>query len=179
MKRRQWISLHNRVNGLSDEVGECSVQKRSKMLSWRSTIWQDQLGNIGSWVWQRGLRSQGPKWTGDLPASAEDAGDMCSIPGSGRSPGGRNGDLPQYSCLENPMDRGAWWATVHWVLGSDTTTEQLSTHTQTHTDTHTVAPICSLLIYYLHKFFSIQRSLKQHLVFGMWSFMASRTRERW
>jgi len=37
------------------------------------------------------------------------------IPGSGRSPGGGNGNPLQYSCLENPMDRGAWWATVHRI----------------------------------------------------------------
>ena len=41
------------------------------------------------------------------------AGDVGSIPGSGRSLGGRHGNPLQYSCLENPMDRGAWWATVH------------------------------------------------------------------
>ena len=40
---------------------------------------------------------------------------MGSIPGSGISPGGGNGNPLQYSCLENPMDRGAWWATVHGV----------------------------------------------------------------
>ena len=45
-------------------------------------------------------------------ASAEDVG---SIPGSGRSPGEGNGNPVQYSCLENPMDRGAWWATVPGV----------------------------------------------------------------
>ena len=45
------------------------------------------------------------------------AGDSSSIPGSGRSPGEGNGNLLQYSCLENPMDRGAWWATVHGVAG--------------------------------------------------------------
>ena len=49
------------------------------------------------------------------PANARDARDMGSIPGSGRSPGGENGNPFQYSCLENPMDRGAWWATVHGV----------------------------------------------------------------
>ena len=38
------------------------------------------------------------------------AGDMCLIPGLGRSPGGGHGNPLQYSCLENPMDRGAWWA---------------------------------------------------------------------
>ena len=48
------------------------------------------------------------------------AGDVGLIPGSGRSPGEGNGDLPQYSCLEHPMDRGAWWATVHGVAMSQT-----------------------------------------------------------
>ena len=47
--------------------------------------------------------------------SACSAGDAGSIPGSGRSPGEGNGNPLQYSCLENPMDRGAWWATVHGV----------------------------------------------------------------
>ena len=48
------------------------------------------------------------------------AGDVGLIPGSGRSPGGRNGNLFQYSCLRNPMDRGVWWATVHGVAKSQT-----------------------------------------------------------
>ena len=48
----------------------------------------------------------------NLPASAGDAGDSGLIPGSGRSPGRGNGNPFQYSCLENSMDRGAWWATV-------------------------------------------------------------------
>ena len=46
----------------------------------------------------------------DLPASAEDAGCSGSVLGSGRSPGGGNGNPLQYSYLGNPMDRGAWWA---------------------------------------------------------------------
>ena len=45
--------------------------------------------------------------------NAGDTGDVGSVPGLGRSPGGGNGNPLQYSCLENPMDRGAWWATVH------------------------------------------------------------------
>ena len=49
-----------------------------------------------------------------------DAGDMGSIPGSGRSLGGEHGNPLQYSCLENPMDRGAWRATVHGVAKSQT-----------------------------------------------------------
>ena len=51
----------------------------------------------------------------NLPANA---GDVDSNPGSGRSPGDGNGNPLQYSCLENPMDRGAWWATVHRVANS-------------------------------------------------------------
>ena len=56
----------------------------------------------------------------EVKASACNAGDLGSIPGSGRSPGERNGNPLQYSCLENPMDRGAWWATVHGVANGQT-----------------------------------------------------------
>ena len=55
-----------------------------------------------------------------LPASTGDARDTGSIPGLGRSPGVGNGNPPQYSCLENSVDRGAWWATVHGVTKSRT-----------------------------------------------------------
>ena len=54
----------------------------------------------------------------DGKESACNAGDPSLIPGSGRSPGEGNGNPLQYSCLENPMDRGAWWATVHGVTKS-------------------------------------------------------------
>ena len=54
----------------------------------------------------------------DGKASAYSAGDPGSIPGSGRSPGEGNGNPLQYSCLENPMDGGAWWASVHGVAKS-------------------------------------------------------------
>ena len=62
--------------------------------------------------------------TGDFPggsdgkASAYNAGDLGSIPGSGRSPGEGSGNPLQFSCQENPMDGGAWWATVHGVAKS-------------------------------------------------------------
>ena len=49
----------------------------------------------------------------NLSASAADIRGAGSIPGLGRSPGEGNGNPLQYACLENPMDRGAWWATVH------------------------------------------------------------------
>ena len=49
----------------------------------------------------------------DPPANAGDAREKGSIPGLGRTPGEGNDNPLQYSCLDNPMDRGAWWATVH------------------------------------------------------------------
>ena len=52
--------------------------------------------------------------------SACNEGDLGSIPGLGRSPGGGNGTPLQYSCLENPMDGGAWWAIAHGVAKSQT-----------------------------------------------------------
>ena len=62
-------------------------------------------------------------------ASACNVGDSGSIPGSGRSPGGGNGHPLQHSFLENPMDGGAWWTTVHRVTKSQT---QLSDFTSLH-----------------------------------------------
>ena len=56
----------------------------------------------------------------DGQASAYNVGDLRSIPGSGRSPGGGHSNPLQYSCLENPMDRGVRWATVHGVAKSQT-----------------------------------------------------------
>ena len=56
----------------------------------------------------------------EVKGPACNAGDLGSIPGLERSPGEGNGNPLQYSCLENPMDRGAWWATVHRVAKSRT-----------------------------------------------------------
>ena len=60
-------------------------------------------------------------------ANAGDIRDTGSIPGSGRSPGGGHGNLLQYSCLQNPKDRGAWQATVHGVTKSWTRLKRFST----------------------------------------------------
>ena len=65
--------------------------------------------------------TQGALVIKNLPASAVDIRDTGSIPGSGRSLGEGNGNPLQHSCLENPMDRGAWRATVHGVAKSDKT----------------------------------------------------------
>ena len=56
----------------------------------------------------------------NLPANTGDTGDMCLIPGSGRAPSGESGNPLQCSCLENPVDRGAWRATVHGVAEGQT-----------------------------------------------------------
>ena len=63
-------------------------------------------------------------------ANVGDMRDASSIPGLGRLPGGGHGNLLQYSCLENPMDRGAWQTTVHGVARSQTQLKLLSTYAQ-------------------------------------------------
>ena len=77
--------------------------------------WPDGSGVKWTHLGQNGF----PDGSGSK-ASACNVGDLGSIPGSGRSPGEGNGNPPQYSCLENPMDGGAWWATVRRVAKSRT-----------------------------------------------------------
>ena len=87
----------------------------------------------------------------EVKASAYDARDLGSIPGSGRSPGEGNGNPLQYSCLKNPMDRGAWWTTVHGVAESQT---RLSDFTSSVTLNS--FPICVIMtIISFQKFLSI------------------------
>ena len=77
----------------------------------------------------------------NLPTKAGDIRDVGLIPGLGRSPGEGNGNPLQYSCLENPMDRGAWQAVAHGVVELDTTERLYTyTHTQSHTHTNTGWP---------------------------------------
>ena len=75
--------------------------------------------SANSWHW---LSAQLANWSvrPDGKESTCNAGDLGSIPGSGRSPGEGHDNPLQYSCLGNSMDRGAWWATVHGVAESDT-----------------------------------------------------------
>ena len=74
----------------------------------------------------------------DSGESACNAGDASAIPASGRPPGGGHDNPLQYSCLENPMDRGAWRGTVHGVTKSQTNIHTYAhTYTRTHAHTHT------------------------------------------
>ena len=75
----------------------------------------------------------------NLPDNAGDSRDIGLHPGSGRFPGGGNGNSLLYSCLENPTDRGVWSATVHGVTELDMTevTKHVCVHAHTHTHTHT------------------------------------------
>ena len=72
--------------------------------------------------------SQVAQVVANQPANAGDVRDTGSIPGWGRSPGEGHDNPLQYSCLENPMDRGACWATVHGVAKGWTPLKRLSTH---------------------------------------------------
>ena len=82
----------------------------------------------------------------NLPTNAGDIRDSGSIPGLGRSPGGGHDNPLHYSCLENPMDRGAEQATVHSVAQSQTRLKRLSTHIHMHMGRAPSLP-CWLLLY--------------------------------
>ena len=70
------------------------------------------------------------------PGNAGDAGDSCWIPGLGKSPREGNDNSLQFSCLGNPMDRGALWATIHGVTNSQTRLIDWAYTQHTHTHTH-------------------------------------------
>ena len=107
---------------------EKEMATHSSILAWK-TPWMEKPGGLQSMESQRVRHN----WVSSLSngkESACNAGDQSSISGSGsgRSPGERNGNPLQYSCLENPMDGGAWRATAHGLTESDTT-EWVSTST--------------------------------------------------
>ena len=101
----------------------CSLVLRSKLLLFK--LWCTSV-----WAFQVALVAKNPL------ANAGDRRDADSIPESGRSRGGGYGNPLQYSCLENPMDRGTWQVTVHRVEKSWTRLKQLGTHTRTYISVH-------------------------------------------
>ena len=83
-----------------------------------TSYWDPESTKTSFWVFVFGFAAVLP-WKGGFPGSLDGKEPACNtgylgfIPGSGRFPGKENGDPLQYSCLENPMDRGAWQATIH------------------------------------------------------------------
>ena len=109
-------------------------------------ILQSRDNAINHLVYIRSTSYDGlPRWCSSKESvcNAGDAGDAGSIPKMGRYSGEGNGNPLQYSCLENPMDRGAWWVTVHEVAKNQT---RLSMHTYTrvHAHTHTQHQVVGL-----------------------------------
>ena len=112
--------------------------KHSSILTWRIP-WKEGPGglqSVGSQrVWHDWLHFHFSMWlvVKNLPASAGDARDLGPIPGWGRATREENGNPLQHSCLENPMDRGDWQATVHGIVKSQDTIEWAYTYTYTYT----------------------------------------------
>ena len=125
------LRLHRRAPGLqkAESDGVDTALPGSAPLSGRGL-----LSCPGPWHGPRpgatGMRRKVPGWfsSRESTCSAGASRDMGSTPGSGRSPGGGHGCPLQYSCLENPMDRGAWRATAHGLVKSQTRLKRLSTH---------------------------------------------------
>ena len=127
---------------------EWEMATHSSVLAW-GIPWTEEPGGLPS----MGSHRIGHDWS-DLAAATTQTGfpgggggfplanaeDSSSIPGLGRFPGGGNSNPLQYSCLENPMDRGAWRATVQRVTKSQTWLKQLSRHTGNHPHTQTHRP---------------------------------------
>ena len=109
--RVPWTARRSNQSILKEISPECSLEGRmlqTQLSNWTELNQSGLKGSLGG--------SDGKEST----CNAEDVGDMGSIPASGRSPGVGHGNPLQYSCLENPMDRGAWQATVHGVAKSRT-----------------------------------------------------------
>ena len=107
---REWIEiLHYPTEGLRE--GEADEERKGTVKAFQG------CGDILYHLLMLGA-SQGERVVKSPPANAGDLRDSGLTPGLGRSPGGGHGNPLQYSCMENPKDRGAWWATVHGVTKS-------------------------------------------------------------
>ena len=131
-----------RIRGLSNLSKTIWIVKQESIHVFHSKSIQSLLGQLGVIFailenikgWLNGIWAS-PEFT----CNTGDTGDMGLIPGPRRSPGGGHGNTLQYSCLESPMDRGAWRATLHRVTKSQMWLKQLGmcTHTHTHKRAHT------------------------------------------
>ena len=106
-------------------LSEKAFRMRGLLGNWILVITKGELFN-----WLPDLGFSSGSVVKEFTCNAGDAGDTGSVPGSGRSLGGEHGNPLQCSCLENPMDRGAWQAMVHGVAKCQTRQRWLSTHAQ-------------------------------------------------
>ena len=120
---------------------KCFVMVKSAPVLSLAVRWVVGFIDLPSSLW-------GSPGVSDGKESACNVGDPGSIPGLERSPRGGNGHPLQYSCLENPVDREAWWATVHGVTNSRTRLKQLSTHTTLKTLLFRIYSLCEYNIYF-------------------------------
>ena len=119
-----WILLRENLG--SDSV----ATERFKKYFWMQLLcWVSDMSREIFLLWRLdSLGFPGGPVDKESTCNSGEAGDMASIPGPERSPGGGHGNPLQYSCLENPMDRGAWWATVHSVEKSWIWLKRWGTH---------------------------------------------------
>ena len=135
----------------------------SSILAWRIP-WSHKELDTTEWLslYQMALVLKDP------PTDAGDVRDAGSIPGSERSPGEGNGNPLQYSCLENPMDRGAWWATVHGVTKRHHWSDLAHTHVTDYIFTWFLVNLYSLSSH--QKAYFIRGTLL-HSLFYIWFFI--------
>ena len=134
------------------EVSYFVVRRKERKIqlkkSWRDSWEEKNMGSDAKWVSPRIWATLNTKPCSEVKVSASNAGNLGSIPGLGRSPGEGNGNPLQYSCLENPMDGGAWWATVRSVAKSRT---RLSDFTFTfHFQTQSISVLSTRFCKYLY-----------------------------
>ena len=124
-KRYKWTYLQNR-NRVTDVENKFRVSKGER----------GGRDKLGGWDWHTHTTILGFSGGSGGRESACNAGDLGLISGLGRSPGEGNGKPLQYSCLQNPTDRGTWQATVHRVTQSRTWLKQLRTHMSMRQETN-------------------------------------------